>query len=130
MRLDELEETVYNFHVAELQNYAVGICGALVHNTNDPQPSEQPGPQNFQQQLEQAVQDEWAVRGDSTSDAMSLQDLSAPHEVANRDPALGSDQVRYQATFVNEVTGETIEVSINYDPTTGRFGTIKPASGR
>ncbi len=27
---------VYNFHVAELQNYAVGGCGVLVHNTNEP----------------------------------------------------------------------------------------------
>jgi hypothetical protein len=34
--LDEVEEQVYNFHVAELQNYAVGVCGVLVHNTNDP----------------------------------------------------------------------------------------------
>jgi RHS repeat-associated protein len=36
VRLDEVEERVYNFHVAELQNYAVGGCGVLVHNTNDP----------------------------------------------------------------------------------------------
>jgi hypothetical protein len=36
VRLDEVEERVYNFHVAELQNYAVGECGVLVHNTNDP----------------------------------------------------------------------------------------------
>jgi hypothetical protein len=36
--LDEVEERVYNFHVAELQNYAVGACGVLVHNTNDPAP--------------------------------------------------------------------------------------------
>jgi hypothetical protein len=36
VRLDEVEERVYNFHVAELQNYAVGECGGLVHNTNDP----------------------------------------------------------------------------------------------
>jgi hypothetical protein len=36
VRLDELQERVYNFHVAELQNYAVGGCGVLVHNTNDP----------------------------------------------------------------------------------------------
>jgi RHS repeat-associated protein len=35
VRLDEVEERVYNFHVAELQNYAVGGCGVLVHNTND-----------------------------------------------------------------------------------------------
>ena len=36
VRLDDVEEKVYNFHVAELQNYAVGECGVLVHNTNDP----------------------------------------------------------------------------------------------
>jgi hypothetical protein len=36
VRLDEVGERVYNFHVAELQNYAVGVCGVLVHNTNDP----------------------------------------------------------------------------------------------
>jgi hypothetical protein len=36
VRLDEVEERVYNFHVADLQNYAVGVCGVLVHNTNDP----------------------------------------------------------------------------------------------
>lgn len=38
--LEEVEERVYNFHVAQLQNYAVGGFGVLVHNTNDP-----PGPQ-------------------------------------------------------------------------------------
>jgi hypothetical protein len=36
VRLDDVEERVYNFHVAELQNYAVGGCGVLVHNVNDP----------------------------------------------------------------------------------------------
>jgi hypothetical protein len=36
VRLDAVEERVYNFHVAELQNYAVGISGVLVHNANDP----------------------------------------------------------------------------------------------
>jgi hypothetical protein len=36
VQLDEVEERVYNFHVEELQNYAVGGCGVLVHNTNDP----------------------------------------------------------------------------------------------
>jgi RHS repeat-associated protein len=38
VQLDEVEERVYNFHVAELQNYAVGNGGVLVHNTNDPGP--------------------------------------------------------------------------------------------
>ncbi|MGL6095745.1 MAG: RHS repeat-associated core domain-containing protein, partial [Fimbriiglobus sp.] len=35
VRLDDVEETIYNFHVAELQNYAVGECGVLVHNTSE-----------------------------------------------------------------------------------------------
>jgi Intein splicing domain len=35
VRLDDVEEMVYNFHVAELQNYAVGDCGILVHNANE-----------------------------------------------------------------------------------------------
>jgi hypothetical protein len=30
--------TVYNIHVEELENYAVGHCGILVHNTNDVPP--------------------------------------------------------------------------------------------
>jgi RHS repeat-associated protein len=38
VRLDKVEETVYNFTVEELENYAVGECGVLVHNTNDPGP--------------------------------------------------------------------------------------------
>ena len=42
VRLDEVEEEVYNFHVAQLQNYAVGGCGVLVHNTNDPPPDKRP----------------------------------------------------------------------------------------
>jgi RHS repeat-associated protein len=35
VELAEVEETVYNFHVAELQNYAVGASGVLVHNSNE-----------------------------------------------------------------------------------------------
>jgi hypothetical protein len=75
------------------------------------------------------IQDEWAARGDLTSESMSLQELEGPHQVASLDPALGPGQVRYQATVLNEATGETVEVSVNFDPTTGQFGTIKPASG-
>jgi len=36
VQLDEVVETVYNFHVEGLQNYAIGDGGVLVHNTNDP----------------------------------------------------------------------------------------------
>ncbi len=39
VEVDETEETVYNFRVLELQNYAVGACGILVHNTNQGVPS-------------------------------------------------------------------------------------------
>ncbi len=35
VQLDEVAEKVYNSTVAELQNYAVGGWGVLVHNTND-----------------------------------------------------------------------------------------------
>jgi len=38
VELDETDETVYNFRVFELQNYAVGACGILVHNTNQGTP--------------------------------------------------------------------------------------------
>jgi hypothetical protein len=86
------------------------------------------GSGNFRQQVEQAVQDEWAARGDFTSDAMSLEHIEGPHQVANLDPALGPNQVRYQTTFLNEATGERINISVNFDPTTGQFGTIKPSS--
>jgi len=70
------------------------------------------------------------VGGDLTADAMTLVDLEGPKAYANPDPLLGPNQVRYQAQFVNEFTGEVIDVSVNYDPTTGQFGTIKPASGK
>jgi hypothetical protein len=87
-------------------------------------------PSNFNELVEQAVQEEWAQRGDLTADAMTLVDLEGPKACANPDPLLGPNQVRYQAQFVNEFTGEVIDVSVNYDPTTGQFGTIKPASGK
>jgi RHS repeat-associated protein len=32
--LEDTTEQVYNFRVAELENYSVGVCGVLVHNTN------------------------------------------------------------------------------------------------
>jgi hypothetical protein len=35
VQVDEIEERVYNFKVAELENYAVGDCGVLVHNRNE-----------------------------------------------------------------------------------------------
>lgn len=54
-----------------------------------------------------------------------------PHQVANPDPALGPNQVRYQARFVNEASGEVIDVSINYDPSRrpGSCGTVRRRRG-
>ena len=62
VRLDEVEERVYNFHVAELQNYAVGVWGVLVHNTNDPpdnadNPTPDSGPKDLANQARQLQQD-------------------------------------------------------------------------
>jgi hypothetical protein len=85
---------------------------------------------SFWDRVEQAIQEELAARGDIYSDAHSLTDLSSPHQVANPDPSLGQNQVRYQATVINEVTGETTDWSVNYDSDSGKFGTIKPASGK
>jgi len=90
--------------------------------------SSQNSPSNFRELTEQAVQEEWALRGDPTAEAMRLVDLEGPKAIANPDPLLGPNQVRYQARFVNEFTGEVIDVSVNFDPTTGQFGTIKQAS--
>jgi hypothetical protein len=39
VEVDEAEETVYNFRVFELENYAVGTCGILVHNQNEGGPN-------------------------------------------------------------------------------------------
>jgi hypothetical protein len=60
----------------------------------------------------------------------SLQKLSKQHKMANPDPSLGPNQVRYQAEFVDDATGEVYQVSVNFDPDTGLFGIIKMASGK
>jgi hypothetical protein len=40
VQFDSVVEKVYNFHVAQFQNYAVGVCGILVHNINNtPRPN-------------------------------------------------------------------------------------------
>ncbi len=64
-----------------------------------------------------------------TSDAWEIMDLSSARKVANLDPNLGPNQVRYQARFLDHVSDEYIDISINFDPDTGLFGIIKEASG-
>jgi hypothetical protein len=55
--------------------------------------------------------------------------IGRPQAVANPDPELGPNQVRYQVRFADEF-GQITGYSVNYDPVMGRFGTIKPSSGR
>lgn len=64
------------------------------------------------------------------ADAWELNNLSSPHRVANLDAALGPNQVRYQAQFYDALNDEYIDISVNYDPDTNIFGTIKFASGK
>jgi hypothetical protein len=59
-----------------------------------------------------------------------MEKISRAHDVAKPDPNLGPNQVRYQAQFVDDASGEVYNISINYDPDTGLFGIIKEASGK
>jgi len=54
-------------------------------------------------------------------------DIGSPRAIANPDPTLGPNQVRYQVRFADEF-GKITEYSVNYDFVTDRFGIIKPAS--
>lgn len=87
-------------------------------------------PKDFKTRVEQTVQSEWTERGHSDSSNLILLDLSSPHKIARLDPLIGSKQVRYQATFRNNINNTTFNVTFNYNLTTGIFGTIKPASGK
>ena len=55
VEVDETEETVYNFRVFELQNYAVGTCGVLVHNTKNETPNA-PNPRTTIEEFADSVQ--------------------------------------------------------------------------
>jgi len=55
-------------------------------------------------------------------------DIGSPKAIASPDPSLGPNQVRYQVSFADEF-GKVTQYSVNYDPATGQFGIIKPASG-
>ena len=107
-----------------------GNGGGEGSSGGEPNGGEQGGADSFQEAIENAIQDEWAARGDLTSDSMTVTNIEGPKAVTNLDPALGPNQVRYQVSVVNEATGETLDVSVGYDPTIGQFGTIKPASGK
>jgi hypothetical protein len=63
VQIGEVAESVYNFHVAELQNYAVGECGVLVHNTNDPSPGGVGRPYTPQQQALLQMIDDMTLGG-------------------------------------------------------------------
>lgn len=74
---------------------------------------------------------EWAVDEDyEYAESWELKGLEGPHAIANQDPSLGSGQVRFQAEFIETMTGIRYSISINYDIATGEFGIIKLASGK
>ena len=86
-------------------------------------------PQTITQRVEQAIRGEWQVRGDPGHADLILVDLGRPHAMANPEIGLGPNQVRYQVT-VRSSNGITFNVSVNFDPESGSFGQIKPASGK
>jgi uncharacterized membrane protein YgcG len=90
------------------------------------------GSGNFSERLTQEVIDEMNLsRGGEYAETWELVNLEGPHAMATEDPALlnAPNAVRYQATF-RDFTGKIEEISVNYDPATNRFGTIKRASGK
>jgi hypothetical protein len=83
VQLDEVEEWVYNFQVAELQNYAVGNCGILVHNANDP-------PKSGKQGTPQPTQEPQGSGKPAAQDAGE----AAPKRSANRKPGHSDSRKR------------------------------------
>ena len=69
----------------------------------------------------------------TTTETWELLKLEGPTKLANSDPILGvleSNHVRYQALFLDQLTDELIEISVNYNKLTGEFGIVKLASGK
>jgi Pretoxin HINT domain len=115
--------TVHNLDVRGYHTYYVSPLGLLVHN--------KAAERSFRARVEEAVIEEMQTRpGGETAEAWDLTNLEGPHKMANLDPNLGPNQVRYQATFLDTFTGERVHISINYDVDTGQFGIIKFASGK
>jgi Pretoxin HINT domain len=115
--------TVHNLDVRGYHTYYVSALGLLVHN--------KAAERSFRARVEEAVIEEMQTRpGGETAEAWELTKLEGPHKMANPDPNLGPNQVRYQATFRDTFTGERVQISINYDVDTGQFGIIKFASGK
>ncbi|MFI9815854.1 hypothetical protein [Saccharothrix variisporea] len=81
-------------------------------------------------ELEQVVLDD--LRGRPDTDFMETWErtgVDGPHEMSdNLDPQLGPDQKRYYVHFKEEFTGLDRHVSVNWDPDTGQYGTIKFSS--
>ena len=80
------------------------------------------GSDNFTSRVQQAIQDQMDTGGSVTNI------VGGPDSIANLDPELGPSQVRYYVNFSDEF-GSVTTYSLNYDPETGEFGTIKPSSG-
>jgi hypothetical protein len=93
--------------------------GGSGSNTND---------NSLKDRLGNAVRGELELQGDDLHETYETGEVTVPTKIANPDPMLGPDQVRYNVDMHNPVHGTTTNYSVNYDPTTGQFGTIKPSS--
>ena len=70
-----------------------------------------------------------AMNGEySTSEAWTFEKIMSTKKMANPEPDLGPNQVRYQTRFRDEFTGDSYNISVNYDPDTCQFGVIKESS--
>jgi hypothetical protein len=98
----------------------------------DPKASAPPGSdQAFQKTIDQAVKQDLNRTGRYKGiEQWQITRVEGPYNLATSDPVLDEGRgVRYQATF-QRPDGSVIEVSVNYDPIGGHFGTIKESSGK
>lgn len=109
----------------KLQQGGRGLKPSL-QKADEPSPAGRP----LRERIQEAVINEMKERrGGEAAESWELASLEGPRKMANPEPGLGPNQVRYQAAF-KDYKEDTIEISVNYDPDTGLFGIIKFASGR
>jgi hypothetical protein len=88
------------------------------------------GDNSLKGRLGDAIRGELELQGDDLHETYETGNVTGPTEVANKDHLLGPNQVRYNVDMHNPVNGTTTNYSVNYDPTTGEFGSIHESSGR
>jgi hypothetical protein len=94
--------------------------------------AEEPKLATFEERLtQQVIETMHDVRGGEYAETWELVYLEGPKKMTEVDPQLQNSPTarRYQARF-RDFEGKIIEISVNYDLDTDRFGTIKWASGK